>query len=210
MYKLITVLTIVFVSSTMFFTVQAQEPTNGNTSRKLAYQEGDVSINAGISLGLIGYGWGYGWNHSFSLPLTVNVDIGVHEYFSAGGYVGYMGRSYTGSTYGGYKFKHTFRSYSFGAQGTFHASTFLNEEFDFAIDDKKVDYYVRLLLGYETYSWKWDDGYNFGSINSESSGRMIFGPVLGVRYMFSPNIGGYVEGGRGAFGWLTLGASFKM
>mgnify|MGYP006189517033 CR=1 FL=1 len=191
------------------FNASAQNSENSKSSGK-AYSEGDVSLNAGISLGTIGYGWGYGWSSSFSLPLTATLDIGVHEYFSVGGYAGYMGRSYK-DAWGGRTYKHTFRSYNFGVQGTFHASSFLNSEFDFNINDTKVDYYVRLLLGYEVYSWKYDDSWNNSYINyNTSSGRMIFGPVVGVRYMFSPNVGGYIEGGRGAFGWLTLGVSFKM
>lgn len=204
-------ITIAFVAACYLtsFSASAQDAEATKSGRK-AYNEGDVSLNAGISLGTIGYGWGYGWNSSFSLPLTATLDIGVHEYFSVGGYAGYMGRSYTDNSYSR-NYKHTFRSYNFGVQGTFHASSFLNSEFDFAINDTKVDYYARLLLGYEVYSWTYDNSWNTSGINlNSSSGRMIFGPVVGVRYMFTPNVGGYIEGGRGAFGWLTLGISFKL
>lgn len=190
-----------------------EESTETATTSRLAYQEGDVSLNMGVSFGLIGYGWGYsGWSSSFTVPLSANVDFGLSEYFSAGGYVGYMGRSYSGTYYGGDEFKYKFRSYSFGVHGAFHASSFLNNEFDFSIDESKVDYYAKLVLGYEVYSWNYEveGDKDFYDEFDTDSGRMIFGPVLGVRYMFKPNLGGYIEGGRGTFGWLTLGVSLKL
>lgn len=168
--------------------------------------KGDLSANAGFSLGVIGYGgWGGFGSAGFAIPITVNVDYGVHEMFSVGPYVGYLSRSY-GSRTSTYSWR--FTSLAFGVHGAFHASSFLNEHLDLDINEDKVDLYGKVILGYETYSYNdtgtwFDDSYR-------SSGRPVFGPVFGARYMFSPNFGGYAEGGRGNFGWLTLGLSFKL
>jgi len=184
--------------------VSAQE--ENYSQGKLAYEKGDFVINAGISFGLIGYGYGYYGSRSFSVPLTATVDYGATDEFSFGGFIGYYGTSYgpKGNRYG-------FRNFSFGAQGTFHATAIMNEAFDMDIDEKKVDYYVRLMLGYETFSWTYNGkSYSDFYYDNQTSGRLVFAPVLGVRYMFNPNLGVYVEGGRGTYGYLTLGLSVKF
>lgn len=165
--------------------------------------KGDLSVNAGLSLGVIGYGFGYYNSAGFAVPLTLNVDYGVHEMFSVGPYLGYMNRSYglSGNRY-------NFTALAFGAQGVFHATPFLNEHLDFGANEEKVDYYAKLIVGYQTYNWSYNgESYN-GYYND--AGSPVFSPVLGVRYMFTPNFGGFAEGGRGAFGWLTLGLSVKL
>ena len=75
--------------------ILAQESGGG----RLAYEKGDFSLNAGMSFGLIGYGYGLYGSSSFAVPLVANVDIGISEYFSVGGFVGYLGihRFYTGN-----------------------------------------------------------------------------------------------------------------
>src|SRR5690554_2260799 len=150
--------------------------------------------------------YGYYGSRSFSVPLTATVDYGATDEFSFGGFIGYYGTSYgpKGNRYG-------FRNFSFGAQGTFHATAIMNEAFDMDIDEKKVDYYVRLMLGYETFSWTYNGkSYSDFYYDNQTSGRLVFAPVLGVRYMFNPNLGVYVEGGRGTYGYLTLGLSVKF
>lgn len=173
-------------------------------SQRAAYNEGDITVNAGLSLGVIGYGFGYYGAGGFPVPLTVNVDYGLTDLISVGPYLGYLRRSYghSGDRY-------SFNSIAFGGHAMLHASPLLNEHLDMSIDENKVDVYGKLILGYETYSWR----YNGESMNNwyyRNSGRVVFGPVLGARYMFTPNLGGYAEGGRGAFGWLTLGVSLRM
>jgi len=205
MKKWILSLSLIFISASA---IQAQVAGNGNDFERLAYEKGDLSLNAGISFGLIGYGYGYYGNRSFPIPLTVNANYGFGEYISAGAFLGYMRVSYSDNSFNS-NYSLTFNNFSFGAQATFHASTFLKEEFDFAIDDSKIDYYGKLILGIETYSWNYD-GPVFDNYYDDNGADVIFGPVLGVRYMFAPNFGAYVEGGRGTYGWVTLGASLKL
>jgi hypothetical protein len=171
------------------------------------FEEGDLSVNMGMSFGLIGYNYGYG-SRSFPLPITANVEYGVNEYLGVGGYIGYLGMNY-GTTGNEYKY----RNYSFGVQGVFHATPILNEMLKLGIDESKIDYYAKLVLGFETYKFKYvgnNSIYNIYNLTPSNGTGAVFGPVLGARYLFNPNFGAYIEGGRGAFGWITLGISIKL
>src|SRR5690554_1477629 len=187
----------------------------GNKINAQAHAAGDVSLNAGVSLGVYGYGWYSGVLYSNVkrtgiVPISASLNFGVSDMFSVGGFAGYYSRKYK-YTYdnrgNSIVYKDKFTNIAFGAQGTFHAVPFFNDAFDTDIDDEKVDFYARLLLGYETYSWKYDNPYLEGT---NTTGSVIFSPVVGVRYMFNPNLGVYLEGGRGAYGWGNIGLSFKL
>ncbi len=202
MKKLISIQVVILAILLVGFT------NNASAQGQKAFEKGDVSLNMGISFGLIGYGYGYG-NRSFPVPLSANLEFGINEYIGVGGYVGYLGVNYE-NTFSSYNYKYSLKTFSFGVQGVFHGSTFLNEALSMDIDDKKVDYYAKLLLGIETTSWKFQGSSIYDTYSPKNSSRAVFGPALGVRYLFSPNFGVYVEGGRGAFGWFTLGASLKF
>lgn len=193
MKKLITVLaSVVFL---LFLSpVQAQP-----------YQQGAIQIDPGLSFGLIGYGWGWAGTSSFALPIHASMSYHVTDRIGVGPYAGYMRRTFRSTTG---DWRHTNSVVSFGAQGIYHATPFLNETFDMNIDEDKIDWYVRVLLGYEVYNWNYDS--SWGGVGATSSGRVIFGPVFGIRYMLNPKIGLYGEGGRGAFGWLNLGVSINL
>jgi len=165
------------------------------------YEKGDWTGNAGFSFGLIGYGYGYYGSASGFLPVTLNLEYSVSDVFAIGPYVGMYSRSYGAGDY-------KFRALSFGARGTFHASDFLNENLDMSINTEKVDIYGTILLGVESYSWKYADDVISGYYANGS--RFIFGPVLGIRYMFAPKFGAFFEGGRGAFGYATIGVSGRF
>ncbi|RUA28889.1 MAG: hypothetical protein DSY77_15640 [Bacteroidetes bacterium] len=167
-------------------------------SKAQVYQKGDNLFNPGIGLGY--YGYGLVGNQTFSLPaLTANYEIGIHEYFGIGPYVGYKSwrYSYLNSDYG-------FNIIAFGARGSFHYSTLLKEELDVDIDDSKWDLYILANFGFEVFSYT-------GDTNFEGDVDFVFlRPALGVRYYFSDNFAMYGEGGRGALSYLTLGISLKM
>ncbi|WP_040398341.1 hypothetical protein, partial [Cesiribacter andamanensis] len=144
------------------------------------YNRGDLTFNAGFSFGLIGYGWGYGSHSGGFVPLTANLEYSLDDRFAIGPYVGYFSRSYKSASY-----TDRFSVVSFGARGTFHATPQINEWFDSSIDESKIDIYGTLLLGYEIYSWNYDDAWGNDYIYNHSSGRFILGPVLGIRYNFN-------------------------
>ncbi len=180
-------------------------------SKAQLYEQGDIKINAGISFGIFGFGsYGLYNNYSGFLPLTANVEYSITDKFAVGGYAGYYSRSYT---YGSGRYKDGFRSLAIGGRGTFHGTSTINEIIDANIDEDKIDLYASLIVGLETRSWFYDNDYwnqpGFVEPNY-SEVRLRFGPTLGVRYMFTPNIGAYFEGGRGAFGFATIGVTFKL
>lgn len=174
--------------------VQAQE---------IAYKKGDNIFNAGLGLGF--YNYGYFGNRSSTFPaLTANYEIGIHEYFGVGPYVGYKSWRYR---YNNNNDSYGFSLLSVGARGSFHYSTLLNEALDMGINDDKLDLYVVLIAGLEFQTYSGDYGTYF---DDSSSVRLRIGPSLGARYYISPTFGVFAEGGRGAFSWLTIGVSIKM
>jgi hypothetical protein len=164
------------------------------------YEKGDLTLNAGFSFGLIGYGYGYYGSASGFVPLSANLEYSVNEKFAVGPYLGFFSRSYGNGDF-------RFTSLSFGGRGTWHASSFLNENLGMNLSEK-VDIYAALLLGVETLSWKYKNETLAGYYSNNT--RVILGPTIGVRYYFSPKFGAFFEAGRGAFGFGTLGISAKF
>ena len=169
------------------------------------YSKGDISVNAGISFGLIGYGHSLFGSYTGLPPVSINAEYSLDDRFAVGPYVGIFSRSYK---YGG-DYGIRFTALSFGARGTFHASGFLRDKLDFNINEEKLDIYASAILGIETYTWNYDDDY-FGDSSYSDGTRLILGPIVGIRYNFTPAIGAYFEGGRGNFGVATLGITGKF
>lgn len=192
MKKTITFLCALGVACLLSFNAQAQ------------YAKGDITISPGLSFGLIGYGFGYG-NGSGFLPLSANAEFSLNDKFAIGPYVGFFSRRY--DYFGGNDLR--FTALSFGGRFTVHATPLINNWFDASIDEEKFDLYGTAILGIETYSWNYDDNSVFNDDNLDS-GNLILGPVLGARYYFNPKIGAFLELGRGAFGYGTIGVTFKL
>lgn len=172
-------------------------------SANAQYSKGDLTANAGLSFGLIGYGFGYGSSTLGFPPLILNVEYSIDDRFAVGPYLGYFSRTYRSGSY-----RDRFSAFSFGGRGTFHASSSLNDWFDWNIDESKWDLYASAVLGFQVYSWNYDDAYTF--THSNSSGGFVLGPIVGARYFVNPNFGVFAETGRGALGAFTLGASMKF
>ncbi len=168
-------------------------------SAQAQYEKGDFLINPGISL--LGYGYGYGYYGGYTgFPaLSVSVEYNVTDNIAVGGYGGFSTRNYKGVG--------RWTNLGIGARGVFHATEVLNDALSTSMDSEKWDIYGGLSLGYRSVSWSYDNGYtdpyNYGS-------GLDYGLFLGTRYMFNPNLGVYGELGRGAFGAITLGVTFKL
>jgi len=175
----------------------------GNAA-KAQFDKGTILINPGVSF--LGYGYGFGFgSYNVGLPaLSASVEYSITDQIGVGGYVGYQSRSYTYLS----SSKIRWTSIGFGARGVYHASEILNDALNANINAEKLDIYAGLSLGYQTFSWNYGDTGISGLNNS--TGGVIFGGILGVRYMFKPSIGVYGELGRGAFGAITAGVTFKL
>jgi hypothetical protein len=192
----------------LFITYFAAQPAKAQL-----YDTGDIMVNAGLSLGVIGYGgYGYGSNFTGFFPLTANVEYSINDQFAVGGYAAFYSRGYR-IDYGGNRYKNGFRAFAFGGRGTFHATSLLNDALDANIEEDKLDLYAAVSAGLQISSWYYDNDYyrQLGiSAPNDNRVRPVLGPILGVRYMFNPGLGVYAELGRGALGWATFGVSFKF
>lgn len=170
-------------------------------AQRKAYEKGDLIFNAGISLGSYGYGFAGNRSGGF-IPVTASIEKGIHESISVGPYIGYASWNY--SNYG-YDYKWSFTTV--GARGTYHAVPVLNEALGTSINEEKVDLYGTLLVGLEFRSFSGDDEIENSYANSSN---FFIGPVLGAKYKFNDKVGVYFEGGRGTFGYGTLGVSVNF
>lgn len=190
--KKITIL--IIAAMVLGITVQAQDGSSAPS-----FKDGDNLFNAGIGFGYYG-GYGLYGNRTNSIPaLTANYEIGVHEYFGVGPYVGYKsyGYRYAGGDYG-------FNIIAVGARGSFHYSTLLKEELGMDINDDKLDLYILAHIGFEVTTYTGSSG------NSEGSTSFRFRPALGIRYYLGNNFAIFGEGGNGALSYFTFGVTLKM
>jgi hypothetical protein len=158
-----------------------------------AYNKGDKVVSAGIGFG--GLGGIYGSTSMPTISLAFDYGLDVPK-ISVGGIVGYA--SSTDDFGYGYSWKYTY--IIIGARGAYH----------FLEDNKNIDAYGGLLLGYNIVSATWngslaEPGYGY----SASASYMLFGVFVGGRYYFSPKFAVFGELGYGA-GILTVGISYKL
>ncbi len=188
-------LLIIFAAVLLGFAAQAQD------GDQLVYQKGDNLINAGIGFGY--YGYGLAGSRSNSIPaLLGNFEIGIHDYFGVGPYVGYKSWNYDfgSSRYG-------FNILAAGVRGSFHYSSLINEALDLDINDQKLDLYVVLNIGLEFQNYTGD----YSGFNSNNNSTFFrFRPVLGARYYFNNKFAVFAEGGNGALSYFTLGLTIKL
>lgn len=171
----------------------------------LAYNKGDKIFMAGVSFGYYGYGLVGGRSIGVP-PLTAALEFGLHENFSVGPYVGYASWNYRsfGLDYGS-------TLLAVGARGSLHYVPLINEALDLSLNEEKFDFYVTLILGLQFRSFTGND--DFGGLlgdNYDNSTGLQFGPVLGFKYKFNDKFGVYFEGGRGAFGYGTIGVAIHL
>lgn len=186
----------ILITLTLFFTI-----VNLSNAQD-AYEEGDKIFMAGVSFGY--YGYGFVGSRAVSIPpLTAALEFGIHEYISVGPYVGYASWNYNWTTV-----DYSWNFLSLGARGSFHYLPLVNDALDLDLDEEKLDFYVTLIAGIEIQSYSGDD---LGSIyNYGNDTDVVFGPVLGFKYKFNEKVGAYFEGGRGAFGYGTVGVAIHL
>jgi hypothetical protein len=92
---------------------------NLNAQDKMSYQDHKL-FGAGISLGYLGTGY-LGTRSMGIPPLSAYYEMGVHDYITAGPYLGFARWSYRWT--GDYRYSWTF--INVGARGSFHLTGFL-------------------------------------------------------------------------------------
>ncbi|MFW5821526.1 MAG: hypothetical protein ACOCWA_09555 [Bacteroidota bacterium] len=197
--KKICVLSLVFVLSLFSVKLSAQE----DQADKMSYKDQNL-FGVGISLGY--YSYGYLGSRSIGIPpLSAYYETGIHDYITAGPFLGVARWSYRYST-NDYRYSWTF--INVGARGSFHITGFMNEILGLEIDEEKIDWYLTLLAGMEFRNYSSNTGFDENTYSNTS--RFFIGPSTGVRYYLSDSFAIFAEGGYGALGAFTLGASFKL
>ena len=168
-------------------------------AQSTSHKKGDNLLNVGVGLGY--YNYGFVGNRTLNLPaFTANFELGVHDYFGVGPFVGFKSWGYRDNNNVNYRFN----LFAAGARASFHYLALLNDALELGIDDQQWDFYITLHLGIENRSYTADlQGLNPTTI-------FIYRPAAGFRYYLSPDFGLYAEGGYGALSFLTVGATLKL
>lgn len=192
----------------LFFSIGLLSLTSLQLSaQRNAYELGDKTVGVGITLGT--FGLGYPGTRSLSLPpITFSGEYGLHEYVSAGAYLGFGSWRYRYDyIYSDYSWKYT--QVAFGARGSLHYVSLLNEHLELEIDPSKFDFYVTILAGLEFGSFSSSDDLT-GIVDTDVDAGITLGSFLGFEYMVTEQIGVFVETGWNAFGYLTFGATARF
>jgi len=161
-----------------------------------AFNKGDLHVSAGFSFGYFGE-YGLGGRALGIIPTTASLEFALSDYFSVGPYLGYASWRQTV----GYNYNIQF--ISLGGRLSFHYLPLLVDVFETDFDEEHLDFYLSLLSGIELQRARDNIAVN--------NNVFVFGPVLGFRYLFkNKKTGIFFEGGRGNFGFATLGLTFRL
>ena len=135
---------------------------------------------------LLNVGLNVGGTLGGGVGVGASYEVGIHDYISVGGEADFV-------SYGTLGYKWNF--ISFGGRGSYHFGKLF-------IENDKLDLYGGLNLGFRLASW---NGVGSGTYGN----GMYFGPHIGGRYYFKPNIAVLAETGWTAAA-LKVGLTFKM
>lgn len=176
-------------------------------AQRNAYEVGDKTIGAGITLGT--FGFGYPGTRSLSLPpITLTGEYAFHEYVSAGAYMGFGAWRYR-YNYFAYDVTWNYTQVAFGARGSLHYVSLLNEHLDLEIDATKFDFYWTLIAGLEFGSMSSSDDLT-GVVDTDVDAGITLGSFWGFEYMVTEQIGLFTELGWNAFGYFNFGATARF
>ena len=167
---------------------------------------GAIWLNAGTSFGLLNYPTAH--IQSSIMPVQLSADYSFSSHFAAGIYTGF--NQLTFSDWGiGYSSR--LRSIKFGGRFLVHGSDLLCDAFGFHFDSRAIDLYAGVSAGVDRRNWAYryrgNPSFAYEDI-SHTTGHL--GLFLGVRYIFKQRAGVFLEAGRGNFGILHAGFSFKI
>lgn len=160
-------------------------------------------LQAGFSFGYYGYGY-VGSRVGFTLPVSASYETYFGEHFSGGGFLGYASYKYEDIN----SFEYGWRFIDFGVRASYHYLHFFNKVTRAGLDQNKFDFYVSLMLIFEARNYYSDD--TFYANYYDNDFNVALGPVAGFRYKFSDKFATFFEGGRGTFGYGTIGISYMF
>lgn len=172
-----------------------QQYTSRTTSYKskpvgFGFQKGDNLLNIGVGLSSYYYG----------NPIGVSYESGISDDFSIGAQFDYNSGRY--DDYYGYSYRYRYSAYYLGVRGSYHFNRILH------INEKKVDLYAGLGLGYQ--SFKWNDSY-YGSGYGYNYGSGLFvNYFIGGKYYFTDKVGAFIELGYTGLSSSRVGLLVKF
>lgn len=210
MKKIFTVF-IAFLFITHFFYAQEEEESYKADPFERAYSPGNVYFNAGVNFLFRNYSpsvfnfWN-NYNYRTTLPVLASLEVGINEYLSFGGYIGFHSYGWDYRTSVG-SYDYAYRRFGYGVRGSFHYLYLINDLLDLELDEKHIDLYATIMIGLNTRSeTRKEPGLTTTDVRTNGS----FGTLLGFRYMFNNTFGAYLEGGRGSLGFANIGLTLKF
>lgn len=149
---------------------------------------GGLTANAQFEKGdkLLNVGLNVGGTLGGGFGAGASYEVGVHDFISVGGEADFVTYGVTG---------YNWNFLSFGGRGSYH----FGKHF---IENEKLDLYGGLNLGFRIANSSIKGYSTYGN-------GVYFGPHVGARYYFKPNIAGLAEAGYTAAA-LKIGLTFKM
>jgi hypothetical protein len=147
-----------------------------------SHEQGNLFLSGGVGLGHYGYHHRPGKAVGIGLPLIVNLDYGIIDYVSIGGYAGSL-------------FKDNHVAVGFGGRGNFHAWQMVNDLVAGDLMGDVFDVYVSVYTGTE--------------ISNVYTDRFRIGGILGGRWFFKENLALMAEFG-GPMSFVNVGLSLKL
>jgi hypothetical protein len=162
----------------------------------------------GAGMSLVSFRYGYTGSRDIGFPpVSGFMEIGLHDNFTAGPFLGYARYDYF---YDGFAQTWDY-SWSFtngGVRGSLHVTRFLNNTLGFGINENRTDWYLTFILGieyrqYSTRTTAFEDQYN-------NEFNFLWGPMAGVRYYLGNHLAFHFEAGRGNLGLFNFGLSLRL
>ncbi|NBV90592.1 MAG: hypothetical protein EBR91_00280 [Flavobacteriia bacterium] len=181
------ILLLLFPIVLLINTIQAQEFSRGDNYMQLGY-----GFGLGYGRLLNAYQAYDGYKFSGFGPVNFNYERAVTDHIGIGLSLSYStyGAKWIDQTGSTYNYSYRWNTLAIMARGAYH----------FSVRNDKVDPYLGVGIGFLKYGYKWtstDPNFNEAN-NLIALGTPIGYQFLGgIRYMFSDNVGGFVEVGYG-------------
>ncbi|WP_462319173.1 hypothetical protein [Marinilabilia sp.] len=145
-------------------------------------------------------------------PISLFLEKGINDFFSAGGFIGYNGDKYTNDTIPENVMR--YNTFSTGAVATIHYAHWLEALSGHSIFLGDFDLYVSgaFLLAFENTNEQhfWLTETETFDNNKTSEVKFRVRPIFGIRYFLTERFCMLFEAGRGNPGMITTGVSWNI
>ncbi|WP_291856888.1 outer membrane beta-barrel protein [Marinilabilia sp.] len=153
-------------------------------------------------------------NYSISKipPISVFVEKGINDYFSAGGFMGYNRDKYNNDTIPENELRYT--TFSTGAVATIHYAHWIEalsgHQWFLGDFDLYVSGVLQAVFESSNEQHVWNPADETFNNHKESEVKFRLRPIFGMRYFLTPRFSMLLEVGRGNPGMVTTGVSWVL